>query len=137
MNQNSIHEEIKSKLKSGNACYHLVQNLVFYSPLSKIIKIQVHRTIMLPVVLHGCETWSLTWRGECRLRMFENRVLRKIFGPKRVKVRREWRKLHNEELNDLYSYPNVIWVIISRKIRWTGHVACMGERRGAYRILVW
>ena len=137
MNQNSIQEEIKRRLKSGNACYHSVQNLLFYSLLSKIIKIQIQRTIILPVVLHGCETWSLTLREECRLRMFENRVLRRIFGPKRVEARREWRKVHNEERNDLYSSPNINWVIKSRKMRWAEHVACIGVRRGACRILVW
>jgi hypothetical protein len=69
--------------------------------------------------------------------MFENRVLRRIFGPKRVEVTREWRELHNEELNDLYSSPNIIWVIKSRKMRWVGHVAHIVERRGSYTILVW
>ena len=91
----------------------------------------MYRTIILPFVLYGCETWLLTLREECRLRMFENKVLRRIYGPKR-----EWRKLHNEELNDLYSSPNTVWVIKSRRMRWTGHVAHMGERRSIYRILV-
>jgi len=89
----------------------------------------------LPVVLYGCETWSLTLREERRLRLFENRVLRRIFGPKRDEVTGEWRKLHNEELNDLYCSPNCVWVIKSR-MRWAGHVARMGERRGVYRVLV-
>ena len=97
---------------------------------------KILRTIILPVVLHGCETWSLILRKERRLRMFENRVLRRVFGPRRDAVTREWRKLHNEELNDLYSSPNIVWVIKSRRMRWTGHVACMGERRGIYRVLV-
>ena len=110
-NQNSIQEEIKSRLKSGNACYHLVQNLLSSSLLSKNLKIKIYRTIILPVVLYGCETWSLTLREECRLRVFENRVLRRIFGPKRDEVTGEWRKLHNEELNNLYSSPNIVWVI--------------------------
>ena len=73
--------------------------------LSKNLKIKIYRTIVLAVVLYGCETWSLTLREERRLRVFENRVLRRVFGPKRDKVTGEWRKLHNEELNDLYSYP--------------------------------
>jgi len=94
-NQNSIQEEIMSRLKSGNACYHLVQNLLSSSLLAKNLKIKIYRTIILLVALYGCETWSLTLRDECRLRVFENRVLRRIFGPKRDKVRREWRKLHN------------------------------------------
>jgi len=71
-------------------------------------------------------------REECRLRVFENKVLRRIFGPKRDEVTKEWRTLHNEEFNDLYSSPNIVRVIKSRKMRWTGHVAYMGERRGIY-----
>jgi len=90
----------------------------------------------LPVVLYGCETWSLTLREEHRLRLFENRVLRKVFGPKRDKVTGEWRKLHNEELSDLYSLPNIVRVVKSRIMRWAGHVARMGEGRGVYRVLV-
>ena len=110
-NQNSIPEEIKSRLRSGNACYHSVQNL-------------------LPVVLYGCETWSLTLREERKLRVFENMVLRRIFGPRRDEVTWEWRRLHNEELNDLYSLPNIVRVIKSRRMKWAGHVAHMGEERG-------
>jgi len=98
-----IQEEIKSRLKSGSACYHFVQKRLSSSLLSRNLKIKTYRTIILPVVLYGCQTWSLTLREECRLKVFENRVLRTIFGPKRDKVTREWRKLHNEELNDLYS----------------------------------
>jgi len=75
-------------------------------------------------------------REECRLRVFENRMLRRIFGPKRDEVTGEWRKLHNEELNVLYSSPNTVLVIKSRRMRWAGHVLCMGERRGVYRVLV-
>ena len=85
-NQNSIHEESKSRLKSGNACYHLVQNFWYSSLLSKNLKTKLYRTIILPVVLYGCETWSLTLKEERRLRVFENRVLRRIFGPKRDEV---------------------------------------------------
>jgi len=86
--------------------------------------------------LYGCETWSLTLREEHRLRTLENRALRRIFGPKRDEVTGEWRKLHNENLNDLYSSPNIVRMIKSRRIRWVGHVARMGERRGVYRVLV-
>ena len=93
-NQNSIQEEIKSRLKSGNACYHSVQNLLSSNLLSKNLKNKVYTTIILPVVLYGCETWSLTLREERRLRVFENRVLRRVFGHKRDEVTREWRKLH-------------------------------------------
>jgi hypothetical protein len=89
----------------------------------------------LPVVLYGCETWSLTLREERWLRVFENRVLRRIFGPKRDEVTGEWRKLHNEELNILYSSPNIVRVIKSRRMRSEGHVARMGEGKGVYRIL--
>jgi len=117
MNQNSIQKEIKNRLKSGNGYYQSVQNLLFYSLVPKNIKIKIYRTIMLPVVLYGCETWSLTLRGEKRLRVFENRMLRRIFGPMRDEVTREWNILHNEELNDLYSSPNIIWMIKSRRIK--------------------
>jgi hypothetical protein len=78
----------------------------------------------------------LTLKEERRLRVFENRVLRRIFGPKRAEVTREWRKLHNEEPDDLYSSLNIVWVIKSRRIKWAGHVARMGEKRGVYRVLV-
>ena len=81
MNQNSIQEEIKSRLKAGNTCYHSVQNLLSYSFLSKNTKIKIYRTIILPVVLYGCETWSFTLMEECTLRVFETRVLKRIFGP--------------------------------------------------------
>ena len=95
-NQNSIWEEIKSSLKAGNAS---VQNLLSFNLLSKNLKIKIYRTIILSVVLYGCETWSLILRDERRLRVFGNKVLRRIFGPKRDKVTGEWRNLHNEELN--------------------------------------
>jgi len=94
------------------------------------------RTIILPVVLYGCETWSLILREECRLRVFENRVLRRVFGPMRDEVTGERRKLHNEELNDLYSSPSTVRLIKSRRMRWVGHVARMEEGRGVYRVLV-
>jgi len=97
------------------------------SLLTKTLKIKIYRTIILPVVLYGCETSSLTLREESRLRVYENRVLRRIFGPKRDEVRGEWRKLHNEGLNDLYCSPNIAWVIKSRRMRRTGHVARMEE----------
>ena len=108
--QNSIQEEINSRLKLGNACIHSVQNFLSSTLLSKNLKIKIYRTIILSVVLYGYETWSLTMREERRLRVSENRV-RRIFGPKRDKVTREWRKLHNEELHDLYSSPNTIRLI--------------------------
>ena len=113
-----------------------MQNLLSSSLLSTNINIKIYSTIILPVVLYGCETWSLIVRGERRLRVFENRVLRRIFGAKRDGVTGELRKLHNEELNDLYCSPNIVRVIKSRRMRWAGHVARMGERRGAYRVLV-
>ena len=135
-NQNSIVEEIKSRLKSGNACYHSVQNPLSSRLLSKNLKIKIYRTVTLPVVLYGCETWSLTLREERKLRMFENRVLRRIFGPRKGEVTVDWRRLHNEALNDWYSSPNIVRVIKSRRMRWAGHVARMGEERGVYRVLV-
>jgi hypothetical protein len=106
------------------------------SLLSKNVKIKIYRTIILPVVLYGCGSWSLTLREECRLRVFENKVLRRICGPKRDEVTGEWRRLHDKELYALYSSPHIIRVIKSRRMRWARHVARMGARRGAYRALV-
>ena len=105
---------IKCRLKLGNACYSSVQNLLSSRLLSKNLKIKIYRAIILLVVLFGCETWSLTLREERRLRVFENRVLRRVFGPKRDEVTGKWRKLHHEELNDLYSLPNIVRVVKSR-----------------------
>jgi hypothetical protein len=102
-NQNDIHDEIKSRLNSGNACYYSVQNLSSHL-ISKNLKIKIYKTVILPVVLYGSESWSLTLREEHGLRVFENRVLRRIFGHKR-EVDRSWRKLHNDELHNLYSSP--------------------------------
>jgi len=93
-----------------------VQNLWSSSLLSKNLKIRIYRTIILLVVLYGCETWSLTLREECKLRVSENRVLR-LFGPKRDKATRGWRKLYNEELTDLYASSSIVWVIKSRRMR--------------------
>jgi len=121
--------------RDQNACCYSVQNLLSSSLLSRKLKIKIYRTMILPVVLYGCETWSLTLREEHRLRVFENRVLR-VFGPKRDKVTVEWRKLHNEEFSDMYSLPNVVRVGKSRRMRWAGQVAHMGEGRGMHRVLM-
>ena len=102
-----------------------MQNLLSSRLLSKNLKVKIYRTIILPVVLYGCETWSLTLREERKLRVYKNIVLRRIFGPRRDEVTGEWRRLH-EELNDLYSSPNIVRVIKSRRMRWAGHVARMG-----------
>jgi hypothetical protein len=101
----SVQEKIKSRLKSGKACYYSVHNLLSSSFLSKNIKIKIYRTIILRVVLYGCETWPVTLMEKRRLRVFENKVLWKVFGANRDEVTREWRKLHNEEPNDLYPPP--------------------------------
>jgi hypothetical protein len=135
-NQNFIQEEIKCRLKLGNACYYSVQNLLSSSLLSKTLKIKIYRTIIFPVVLYGCETCLLTLREECRQQVFENRVLRRVFGPKRDEVTGEWRKLHKEELRHLYSLSNIVRVVKSRRMRWAWHVARMGEGRGVHRVLV-
>jgi hypothetical protein len=104
--------------------------------LSKNLKIKIHRIIILPVVLYRCETWSLTLRKKRRLKVFENIVLRRIFGPKRDEVTEEWRKLHNEEFHDLCSSSNIILVMKTRRMRWVGLVARMRKVRGVYRVLV-
>ena len=106
------------------------------SLLSKNLKIKIYRTMILPVVLYGYETWLLTLREERRLRVFENLVLSRVFGPKMDEVTEELRKLLNEELSDLYSLPNIVRVVKSRRIRWAGRVARMGEVRGVQRVLV-
>jgi hypothetical protein len=135
-NQNLILEETKRKLNWGNACYHSIQNLLSSRLLFKNLKIRIYKTIILPVVLYGCETWSLTLREEHRLSVSENRMLRKIFGLKRDEVIGGWRKVHNEQLHNLYSLRSIIRTIKSRSMRWAGHVGRMGVKRNAYRILV-
>ena len=105
--------------------------MLFFGAESSVIQIavqiKIYKTIILPVVLYGCETWSLILREERTLRVFENRVLRRVFGSKRDEVTGEWRKLHNEELKDLYSLRNIVRVVKSRRMRWAGHVARMGR----------
>jgi hypothetical protein len=115
----------------------IIQSRIFRLPVSYIknLKIKIYKTVILPVLLYGCGASSLTLREEHRLRVFENRVLRKIFGPKREEDG-SWRKLHNDELRSLYSSPNIVRVIKSRRLRWAGHVARMGEGRDVYRVLV-
>ena len=130
-NQNYIHEEIRKRLKSGIACYHLVQNLVSSTLPFKNIKIKIYITIILPALLYGCETWPFTLREEHWLGAFENRGLRNTLGPERDEVTGEWRKLQNEKLNDLYCTSNIIWLIKSGRVRWAGHVA-----HTVYRVLV-
>ncbi|KDR21895.1 hypothetical protein L798_00439, partial [Zootermopsis nevadensis] len=113
----------------GNTCYFAVQNKLSSRPISKNLKIKIYKTTILPVVLYGCETWSPILREEHRLQVFENLVLRRIFWP-----RREddgiWRKLHNYELKNLYSSPNIVRVKESRRMRWAGHVVgnALGKR---------
>jgi hypothetical protein len=135
-NQNLIQEEIKRRLISGNVCYNSDQDLLSSRLLSKNLKIRIYKTIILPVVMYGREIWSLTLREKHRLSVFQNKMLKRIFGPTREEVTGEWRKLHNEELRDLYSSPSILRIIKSRRMRWEGHVTRMGEKRIAYRLLV-
>jgi hypothetical protein len=103
-------------------------------PLTTNVRVKTYKTIILPVVLYGCETWYVTLREEHRLRVFENRVLRTIFGPKRDEVRGEWRKLLNEKFHTLYSSPNTIRQLKSSRMRWAGHVARTEEERKVYTV---
>jgi hypothetical protein len=112
--------------------FSIFQSPSLVGPLER--KIKIYRTIIFPVVLYGCETWALTMKEEGTLRVFKNRVLRRILGPKRNEGTGEWRRLHNEKLYTLYSSPSIIRVIKSR--RWAEHVACVREREGSYRVSV-
>jgi hypothetical protein len=136
VDQNCMHEEIRSRLNSGNACYHSVQSLLSSYLSSRNLKVKIDKAIVLPVDLYGCETCPLTLREERRLSVLEIRVLRRIFGPKRDKVTGDCRKLHNGELRNLYSSPDIIVQIKSSRMGWAGHVAHMGEGRNVYRVLV-
>jgi hypothetical protein len=129
--QIDIRDKIKSRLNSGNAFYY-PKSFVFRL-ISKNLNIKIYKTVILPVVVFRCETWSLTLREKYRLRVFENRMLRKIFGTKREEGV-SWRKLHNDELHDVYSSLNIVRVIKSRTMRWAGHVARTG--RSVYRVFV-
>jgi hypothetical protein len=119
-NQNLIQEEIKRRLNSGNACYHSVQNLLSSSLLTKNVKVRIYNIL----------------REEHKLRVSKNSVLKKIFGPKWVEVTGRWRKLHNEELHNLYPSPSIIIITKSRRLKWTEHVIRMGKKRNVYRLLV-
>jgi len=122
---------------NGNELYQVRKYLLSFGAeflssrlSSKNLKIKIYRIIILPVVLYGCATWSLTLREERKLRVCENMVFRRIFRPRRDEATEEWRRLHNEELNDLYCSPNIVRVIKWRRMRWAGHVARMGKERG-------
>jgi hypothetical protein len=118
-----MHEEIKNRLNLGNSGYHSVQSLLSSGLLSRNLKVKIYKTIILPIVLYGCEIWYLSLREEHRLRVFENRVLRRIFGPKTDGVTGEQRKVHIGELHNLYSSPDIIRQIKSRRMTWA-------EKRG-------
>ena len=135
-NTNDIRKEIKRRINMENACYYSLEKILSSHLLFKKLKVNTYKIIILPVVLYGCEIWSPTLREEHRLRVFENNVLRKIFGAKRDEITGEWRKLHNADLHELYSSPNIIRNLKSRRLRWAGQVASMGKSRNAYRVLV-
>ena len=135
-NTNDIREEIKRRINIGNACYYTLEKILSSHLLSKKLEVKTYKTIILPVVLYGCGTWSLALIEEHRLRVFENKVFRKIFGAKRDEITGEWRKLHYAELHALYSSPNIIRNLKSRRLRWAGHVAHAEQFRNAHRVLV-
>ena len=135
-NTNYIREVIKRRINMGNSCYCSLEKILSSRLLSKKLTVKTYKTIILPVVLYGCETWSVTLTEEHRLRVFENKALRKIFGAKKDEITGEWRKLHIAELHALYSLPNIIGSLKSRRLRWAGHVARMEQSRYAYRVLV-
>jgi hypothetical protein len=114
----------------------VVQSLLSSRLLSRNVKVKIYKTIILPVVLYGCETWSLTLRKNHRLRVFESGVLRRIFGSERDELTGQWRKMHNGELHSSNSSPDVIRQIKSRRMRWARHVARGGGGRNVYRVLV-
>jgi hypothetical protein len=132
--QNLIQEKIKRKLNSGNTCCYSVKNLLF-SHLVKKYK-RIYKTIIMFLVLHGCETSSLAIREEHILRVFESRVLRRIFGPRSYEVMRCWRNLHNKELCDLYSSSSIVKMMKLMRMRWVGHLAQTEDKRNMYRSLV-
>jgi hypothetical protein len=132
-NKNSTREEIKCRLKAGSACYYSVKTLLNSQHLSKNLKIKMYETMIYQVVLHGCETWSLILMEECRVRVFENRILRRIFVLYRD-ANRKWRRLHNGELDSLYRSPNIFKVIKSRRLIWEVNVIGMEESRGSFKI---
>ena len=121
-------------MKLGNARCHLVQNILSSNLLSNNNTYQDIQNHKFACCFYGCERYSFTLREEYRLRVFKNRVLQIIFGPKKDEVTGEWRKLHNEQLHDLYCSPNIFRVMKLRRMRWAGHVAHMGKRGGAYRV---
>jgi hypothetical protein len=131
-NQNGIRDEIKSRLI--REILVIIQSKIFCLPISKNLKIKIHKTVVSPVVLYGCETWSLTLVEEYRLRFSENKML-KIFGPK-MEEDGSWRKLHSDELHNLHYSPNILRLIKSRRMRWAGHVTRMGDGRNVHRDLV-
>jgi hypothetical protein len=134
--QNYMHEEIKSRLNSESACYHSVQSLLSSRLLSRNFKVKIYKTTILPVILYGCETWSLTLREEHGLRVLEDRVLRRIFGPKGDEVTGECRKMHNVEFHNLYSSLDVFRQIKPRRMTWAGRVTRAEKGRNVYRVLV-
>ena len=126
--------DFNCRLKARNVCYYSVQVLLSSRLPAKNLKIKMYKSVVFLVVLYDCETWSLTLRGDCKLRVCEKRLPRQIFGPKRSK-NGDWRMLHSEELHNLYRSPYLVRMIKSIRLRWAGHVAGMEEGRSALKML--
>lgn len=131
----SCEAEINARIQAGNRCYHSLGQLLKARNLSRQVKIRLYKTLIQPVVMYGCETWSIRRQDYCKLLVFERKVLRKIFGPVQDATTGEWRIRHNEELNSIYRHPTIVGLVRSKRLEWAGHVSRMRENRWPVNLL--